>query len=173
MWFKKIYPVKKQDHVGKQKAKCEASGRPDATSWTTESQTYLSAVQEQDEQAQHKVAQLIEMFESHKHKDQVLKDMSQTKKINRFSEASQELLKDVDQTEIFELCVRIPRSFSAQTVTPSQTAALCFAVAGEIRSMEEVSHNFKKTTTISIRSMATSLRKIPVEDQSMVNLNDK
>ena len=30
--------------------------------------------------------------------------MSQTEKINRFSEASQKLLKDMDQTEIFELC---------------------------------------------------------------------
>ena len=37
----KIYQVKKQDHLGKRKAKCEASRRLDATSWTTESQTYL------------------------------------------------------------------------------------------------------------------------------------
>ena len=37
-----IYQVKKQDHLGKHKAKCEASRRPDATSWTTESQAYLS-----------------------------------------------------------------------------------------------------------------------------------
>ena len=34
----KIYLVKKQDHLGKHKAKCEAFGSPDATSWTTESQ---------------------------------------------------------------------------------------------------------------------------------------
>ena len=44
------------------------------------------------------------MFESHKDKDQFLKDMSRTKKINRFSEASQELFKDMNHTEIFELC---------------------------------------------------------------------
>ena len=37
----KIYLVKKQDHLGKHKVKCEASGRRDATSWTTESQAYL------------------------------------------------------------------------------------------------------------------------------------
>ena len=30
--------------------------------------------------------------------------MSQTQEINRFSEASQKLLKDMDQAEIFELC---------------------------------------------------------------------
>ena len=44
------------------------------------------------------------MFESHEHKEKFLKDMSQTQKINRFSEASQNLLQDTDQTEIFELC---------------------------------------------------------------------
>ena len=38
----KVYLVKKQDHLGTHKAKYEASGRPDATSWTAESQTYLS-----------------------------------------------------------------------------------------------------------------------------------
>ena len=36
------FAVKKQDHLLKHKAKCEASGRPHATSWTTESQAYLS-----------------------------------------------------------------------------------------------------------------------------------
>ena len=62
----------------------------------------LSAVQQQDEQRQHTVAKLIEMFASHQHKGQFLKDMSQTQKINRFSEASNKLLQDMDQTEIFE-----------------------------------------------------------------------
>ena len=47
------------------------------------------------------VAKLIEKFESHQYKEQFLKVMSQTQKINRFSET---LLKDMDQTEIFELC---------------------------------------------------------------------
>ena len=66
----------------------------------------LSTVQQQDEQWQHTVAKLIEMFESHQHKEQFLKDMSQTQKFNRFSEASQKLQQDMDQTEIFELCER-------------------------------------------------------------------
>ena len=64
----------------------------------------LSTVQEQDEQKRQAVAKLIEKFESHKYKEQFLQDMSQTQKINRFSEASQRLLKDMNQTEIFELC---------------------------------------------------------------------
>ena len=62
-------------------------------------------------------------------------------------------------TQRFSNFVRIPRSFNAQTATPSETAASFIAVAGEIWSMEEVSHNFEKTTSSSIRSMATSLGK--------------
>ena len=64
----------------------------------------ISTVQQQDEQRQPTVAKLIEKFESHQYTEQFLKDMSQTQKINRFSEASQKLLKNMDQTEIFELC---------------------------------------------------------------------
>ena len=104
--------------------------------------TSISTVQEQDEHRQHKLAQLIEMFESHKHKDQFLKHMSQTKKI-KFSEASQELLKDMNHTDIFELCE------NSKKLQLSQTAASFSAVAGEIWSIKGVSHNFKKTTTIS------------------------
>ena len=44
------------------------------------------------------------MFEVHQHKDEFLNNMSQTQKINRFSEASQKLLQYMDQTEIFQLC---------------------------------------------------------------------
>ena len=47
---------------------------------------------------------LIEMFEKHRHKEQFLKDMSQKQEINRFSEESQQLLDDMNLTEIFELC---------------------------------------------------------------------
>ena len=64
----------------------------------------LSTVQEQDEQRQQTVAKLIEKLKSHMYKEQFLQDMSQPQKINRFSEASQNLLKDMHQTEIFELC---------------------------------------------------------------------
>ena len=64
----------------------------------------LSTVQEQDERKRQTVAKLIEKFESHKYKEQFLQDMSETQKMNRFSEASQSLLRDMNQTEIFELC---------------------------------------------------------------------
>ena len=38
----KIYPDKKQDHLGKHKAMHRASGKPDATLWITEFQAYPS-----------------------------------------------------------------------------------------------------------------------------------
>ena len=52
----KIYLVKKQDDLGKHKVKCEASGRRDATSSTSESQAYLfqqckSRMNENDKQS--------------------------------------------------------------------------------------------------------------------------
>ena len=64
----------------------------------------LSTVKQQDVRRQNKVKKLIEMFEKHQHKEQFLKDLSLTKKINRFSEESQQLLADINHTEIFELC---------------------------------------------------------------------
>ena len=104
----KICLVKEQDHLGKHKAKYEAPGRPDATSWTTESQAYLSQrFKSRMIKKRQTVAKLIEKFESHKYKEQFLQDMSQTQKINRFSAASQKLPKDLNQTEIFELEVGI------------------------------------------------------------------
>ena len=85
-------------------AKHEAPRRPDARSWTTESQAYLSQrFKSRMNKKRQTVAKLIEKFESHKFKEQFLQDMSQTQKINRFSEASQKLPKDLNQTEIFEL----------------------------------------------------------------------
>ena len=50
---------------------------------------------------------------------------------------------------------------------------LFIAVAEEILSTIEVLHHFKGTISIAIRSLATSLRRTPVEDQSMANLREK
>ena len=47
---------------------------------------------------------LIDMFEKHQHEEQFLEDVSSKQEINRFSEESQKLLDDMNQTEIFELC---------------------------------------------------------------------
>ena len=92
----KIYQDKKQDHLGKHKAMHRASGKPDATLWITEFQAYPSEQFNRRMNRQQTVSKLIEKFESHEYEEQFLKDMSQTQKINRFSEASQKLLKDMD-----------------------------------------------------------------------------
>ena len=63
----------------------------------------LSTVQQQDEQRQHTVANLMEMFEVHQHKEKFLQDTNQMQNINRFGKASQKMLQDMDQMEIFEL----------------------------------------------------------------------
>ena len=126
----------------------------------------LSTVQQQDEQGQHTVAKLNEKFESHHHKEQFLKDMSQTKKINRFSEASQKLLQDMDQTEIFELCE------NSKTLQCSDCNSFS-EIVGEIwNARGGPEQNQRRTTTIP-QSLATSLRRILVEDQSTVDLRDK
>ena len=58
----------------------------------------------QDARQQNNVTKLIEMFEKHQRKEQFLKDVSQKPEINKFSEESQQLLVDMNHTEIFELC---------------------------------------------------------------------
>ena len=63
----------------------------------------LSAVEQQDTTRENKVKKLIEKFEKHKHKESFLQDLSQTQKINKFSKESQDLIADLNNTEIFKL----------------------------------------------------------------------
>ena len=62
-----------------------------------------STVKLQDARRQNNVTKLIEMFEKHQHREQFLENMSQ-KQIHKFREESQQLLVDMNHTEIFELC---------------------------------------------------------------------
>ena len=71
---------------------CRKSGAP------------LSAVEQQNTIRENKVKKLFEKFENHKHKESFLQDLSQTQKINKFSKESQDLIADLSNTEIFELC---------------------------------------------------------------------
>ena len=64
----------------------------------------ISTVKMQDARRQNNVTKLIEMFEKHQHKEQFLKDMSPKQEINSFSEESQKLLEDINQTEVSKLC---------------------------------------------------------------------
>ena len=64
----------------------------------------LSAVEQQDTTRENKVKKCIEKFENHKDKESFIQDLSQTQKINKFSKESQDLIADLNNTEIFELC---------------------------------------------------------------------
>ena len=47
---------------------------------------------------------MIEKFENHTNKESFLQDFKQTKEINEVSKKSQDLIGDMNNTEIFELC---------------------------------------------------------------------
>ena len=64
----------------------------------------LSAVEPQNTIRENSVKRLIEKFEKHKHKESFHQDLSQTQKINKFSKELQDLIADMNNTEIFELC---------------------------------------------------------------------
>ena len=64
----------------------------------------LSAVEQQHTTRENKVKRLTEKFENHKHRKSFIQDLSQTEKINKFSKESQDLIADMNNTEIFELC---------------------------------------------------------------------
>ena len=64
----------------------------------------LSAVEQQNTIRENKVKRLIAKFENHKNKESFIQDLRQTEKINKFSKESQELIADMNNTEIFELC---------------------------------------------------------------------
>ena len=64
----------------------------------------LSTFEQKDTTRENKVKKFIEKFENHQHKESLYQDLSQTQKINKFSEQSKDLIADTDNTEIFELC---------------------------------------------------------------------
>ena len=64
----------------------------------------LSTVEQQDTHRKDKVKKLIEKFENHPNKESFLRDFKQTKEINEFSKESQDLIADMNNTEIFEFC---------------------------------------------------------------------
>ena len=63
----------------------------------------LSSVDQQDTNRKHKVKKLIDKFENHPNKESFLQDNKQTKEIHKFSEKSQELIADMNNTEMFDL----------------------------------------------------------------------
>ena len=64
----------------------------------------LSAVEQQHTTRENKTKRLIEKFENNKHNESFIQDLGQTEKINKFSKESQDLIADMNNTGIFELC---------------------------------------------------------------------
>ena len=63
----------------------------------------LSAVEPQNTIRENKVKRLLEKFENHKHKESFIRDLSQTQKINKFSEESQDLTADLHNTNFAKI----------------------------------------------------------------------
>ena len=82
-----------------------APGKPGATTLTTEYPAYpILHSNNRTRIAETQSKKLIQQFESHPNKESILQDFKQTEKINKFSEKSQELIAEMNNTEIFELC---------------------------------------------------------------------
>ena len=98
----KIHKAKTQDHLVTKQADPKCLGKLGATLWMG---VPLSAVvEQQDTHRKDKATQLIEKFENHPKKESFIQDFKQTKEINEFSKESQDLIADMNNTEIFELC---------------------------------------------------------------------
>ena len=64
----------------------------------------LSAAEQQNTTRENKDKTLLEKFENLKHEESFIQDLRQTEKINKFSKESQDLIADMNNTEIFEFC---------------------------------------------------------------------
>ena len=62
----------------------------------------VSVVEQQNTKRENKVKKLIEKFENHKHKKSFIQDLRQMEMINKFSKESQDLIADMNYSEIFE-----------------------------------------------------------------------
>ena len=101
----KIHKARKQDHLGKRRAIRIVTAKTfNNTVDHRISGVPLSAVEPLNTIRENKVKRLIEKFQNHKHKESFIQDLSQTQKINKFSKESQDLIADLKNTEIFELC---------------------------------------------------------------------
>ena len=98
-----FHKAKTQDHLGNHQAIRKVAEKSVTSLDHRKSGVLPSAVEQQDAPRGNKVKKLIEKFENHKHKESFLQDLSQTQKINKFSRESQDLIADLNSTEIFEL----------------------------------------------------------------------
>ena len=101
----KICEAKTQDRLGTHQAIRRLTGKLAATSWITEFLEYLFLQSSSRIQyARTRSRSWSRSLENHKNQKSFLQDLKQTEKINKFSKESQDLIADMNNTEIFELC---------------------------------------------------------------------
>ena len=83
----------------------------------------LSAVEQQDTHRKDKVTQLIEKFDNVPNKESFFQDFKPTKEINKFSKESQDLIADMNNTEIFELCETSSKQQCPDALATAKTTA--------------------------------------------------
>ena len=101
----KIHKTKTQDHLGEPSSDSNSYGETcNRTADHRIAGVPLSAVEPPNTIRENKAKRLIEKFENHKNKNSLIQDLRQTDKVNKFSQESQDLIADMNNTEIFELC---------------------------------------------------------------------
>ena len=135
--------------------------------------TSISTVKLQDARRQNNVTKLIEMFGKHQHKEQFLKDMSQKQEINKFSEESQQLLADMNQTEIFGLCENSAKHQCLDCNAFSEIGIIYCSCGRNLKYSRNTYNITEDQLRFYFNPLALSLRGIPVEDQNMVSLKDR
>ena len=133
----------------------------------------LSAVDPQKIIRENKVKRLIEKFENHKNKDSLIQDLRQTEKINKFSEESQDLIADKNNTEISSSFAKTLPKSNAPIAISTGKSALSIAVVGDFKNLRRDQKSSKRTTTTSPQSPAMLLRRTAVAMPNMDLLNDK
>ena len=116
----------------------------------------------QDARRQNNVTKLAEILKKHQHKEQFLKDMSQKQEINRFSEESQKLLEDMNQTEIFEFCENSAKLQCSDSNSFSDIGIIYCRRGRNLKNSRSPT-TLQKTIAILLQSLASSLRSIPVK----------
>ena len=101
----------------------------------------LSTVEQQDAKRENMVKTLIEKFEKHQRKESYIKDLSQTQKINKFSKKSQQLIADMKNTEIFELCENSSKQQCLECNTYWEIGIIYFSCGRNMKS----SHSPRRT----------------------------
>ena len=173
MWIYKIYPHERQDHLWRRKATHRVSGRPDATLWTTEFQAHqFQQFKSRMNKGNIKLLSWSRCLNHTNIKTNFLKTWVKQRRSTGSAKHRKKCLKTWT-TQRSSNFVRIPRSFSAQTVTPSHTAALFYCSAGRnLKHGRSVTH-FQKDNHDLISIDGYVIKKSSSRRQSMVNLNDK